>query len=114
MNSFQLHHDDAISFSYSCFDRIILNGFIPAFQHTACGASIHWFLCRRRQAPQLNRAYFAKIASDYHHWVEEYAATAGLDIIEPAMTDRRENLVEPFFQQLGTRHGVAVILKARE
>jgi hypothetical protein len=114
MNSFQYHHEDAISFSYSCFDRLILNGYVPQFQHTACGASIHWFLCKRRNAPQLNRAYFAKIASDYHQWVQKYAATAGIDILEPNKTDRRENLVEPYFQQLGTRPGVAVILKARE
>jgi hypothetical protein len=114
MNNFQYHHEDAISFSYSCFDRIILNGYVSQFQHTACGASIHWFLCKRRNAPQLNRAYFAKIASNYHQWVQQYAATAGVDIVEPNKTDRRENLVEPYFQQLGTRPGVAVILKARE
>ncbi len=114
MNRFELHHHDAISFAYSCFDRMILKGSIPGFQHTHRGGTINWFLRHHRQAPELNRAYFARIATDYHHWVEEYAHQEGLDIIAPRRDDRREDLVKPYFQQLGRRHGVAVILRARE
>jgi hypothetical protein len=114
MNRFQLHHHEAISFAYSCFDRMILKGSILGFQHTQCGGTIYWFLRHHRQAAQLNRAYFAKIANDYHHWVDDYAQAAGIDIVTPQRKDRREDLVQPYFQQLGGRHGVAVILKARE
>jgi hypothetical protein len=114
MNRFQLHHHDAIDFSYSCFDRMILRGGIPSFQHTERGGTIHWFLRTRRQAPTINRAYFGRIAADYHSWVVQYAQTSGIDIVDSNKDDRREELVEPYFQQLGTRSGVAVILKARE
>jgi hypothetical protein len=114
MNRFLRHHHESIAFSYSCFDRLILNGCILPFQHTHRAGTIHWFLRHRRQAPQLNRAYFARIASDYHRWVEQYAQTTGIDIVAPTNNDRREDLVEPYFQQLGPRQGVAVILKARE
>lgn len=113
MNRFQHHHRDAIDFGYSCFDRLLLNGRILQFGHRSRGGSIRWFLQTHRDlAP--SRAAFARIASDYHHWVDEYALQAGLQVVEPPKGARREDLVEPYFQQLGSRHGIAVILKARE
>jgi hypothetical protein len=114
MNRFEHHHRDSISFSYSCFDRLIFNGYIPSFQHTACGGTIYWFLRSHRQAPLLNRAYFGSISRDYHEFVQEHATTKGVDIVVPEKDIRREELVEPYFQQLGNREGLAVILKARE
>jgi hypothetical protein len=114
MNSFQRHHQHAIQFSYACFDRIILNGYILPFQHTECGGTIHWFLRTYRQAPRMSRAYFAQIAADYHGWVDRFAEQAGIAIVEPPKGARREDLVAPYFQTLGSRPGVAVILKARE
>jgi hypothetical protein len=114
MNRFHKHHRESISFGYSCFDRMILKGSILPFRGTERAGTIVWFLRNRRQIPWVDRASLAKIATDYHHWVEEYAQTAYLDIIEPDHEVRREELVEPYFQQLGTRPGVAVILKARE
>lgn len=114
MNRFHHHHRDFIDFTYSCFDRIILNGYIRRFQHAECGGTINWFLKTYRQAPKMSRAYFAKISRDYHDWVNETAHHTGIEVVEPKNDDRREQLVESYFQQLGTREGVAVILKARE
>jgi hypothetical protein len=121
MNRFQEHHRQLISFGYSCFDRMILNGFVPSFQHSKRCGTFNWFLRSRRQAQRLNRAYFAKISREYHDWVIQYANGAGIEIakaaeIEIAEPDpvRREHWVEPYFQQLGNRPGVAVILQARE
>jgi hypothetical protein len=119
MNRFQLHHQDSIRFGYSCFDRIILNGMIPAFQHAECGGTIRWFLRTQRQAEPVNHAYFAKISREYHDRVSLYSQNSGVAIVEPDKDPRgrdlrREQLVEPYFQNLGERHGVAVILKARE
>jgi hypothetical protein len=33
MNAFIEHHQPAIRFDYSCFDRILLNGVIPVLQN---------------------------------------------------------------------------------
>jgi len=114
MNRFEHHHRDSISFSYSCFDRMIFNGYIPSFQHSACGGTIYWFLRNHRQAPWLDRAYFASISRDYHQFVQDYASTEGIDIVTPEKDARREELVAPYFAQLGNHPGIAVILKARE
>ncbi len=114
MNRFHQHHQQSISFSYSCFDRIIVNGFVPCFQHSKRAGTINWFLRSRRQAPQLNRCYFAKLSREYHEWVTGHAQANGIEIVVAERDIRREQWVEPYFQQLGDRAGIAVILKARE
>jgi hypothetical protein len=114
MNSFYRHHRDLIQFDYSCFDRLLLNGYVLPFMHTSRSGSIRWFLRTRHGIADVSRACLAKIATEYHDWVEGYALQQGLDIVEPEKDVRREDFVEPYFQQLGSRHGIAVILKARE
>jgi hypothetical protein len=118
MNRFLQHHRDAVHFDYSCFDRMILHGMIRAFQHSACGGSVRWFL-RERRNTACSRAAFARIANDYHDWIDQYAADRQLDILQPQQDAdllklSREDLVEPYFQNLDQRQGVAVILKVRE
>jgi hypothetical protein len=114
MNRFQQHHRDSIVFGYSCFDRMILNGSIRAFQHTTCAGSIVWFLRTHRHIEEVSRAAFARISREYHDWVWQLALRTGVEIVEPEKDARREELVEPYFRQLGERTGIATILKARE
>jgi hypothetical protein len=119
MTRFQLHHQDSICFGYSCFDRIILHGSIPEFCHSARGGNIRWFLEKQRHV-QPSRKYFAQVAREYHERVEDYAHSSGVDILDldklPRAGEdlRREELVRPYFMNLGTQPGLAVILKARE
>jgi hypothetical protein len=118
MNRFLQHHRDDIRFDYSCFDRMLLHGAIRSFHHTACGGIVRWFL-RERRHTTCSRAAFGRIANDYHDWIDQYAADRHLDILQPQQnTDllkvSREDLVEPYFHNLGQRAGVAVILKLRE
>lgn len=112
MNRFVQHHHDLIRFGYSCFDRIICNGLIPEFHAARCG-TIVWFLRNQRHVETLNRAYFAKVAGDYHEWLTAYAQERGAVIVEPEPV-RREDWVEPYYRQLGKQPGSAVILKCRE
>lgn len=111
MNAFLSHHDDAICFSYSCFDRLLLNGSIPRFRHPA---GVFGFLKYQRHAPNLNRQYLAHIAHTYHDWVQDFANQHGLDILTPPKDIRREELIEPYFQQLQGRSGIAVLLSCLE
>jgi hypothetical protein len=119
MNRFHLHHRDSIRFGYGCFDRLILRGAVLPFQSPKRSGTIYWFLRTFRGARQISRSYLAGIASEYHDWVSRFAQQQGLTILEPDRdaanrNRRRAELVEPYFQQLGARDGVAVILKARE
>jgi hypothetical protein len=111
MNAFIEHHQQAIRFDYSCFDRILLNGVIQVLQNPAC---VVGFLKEKRQASRVTPAYFRAISTDYHHFVQAFAERRGVEIVQPPKGVRREEWVEPFYQQLQGQSGIAVILKSRE
>jgi hypothetical protein len=111
MNAFIEHHQPAIRFDYSGFDRILLNGVIQVLQNPAC---VVGFLKEKRQADRVTPAYFRAISTDYHHFVQALAEQRHVEILMPPKGVRREEWVEPFYQQLQGQTGIAVILKARE
>jgi hypothetical protein len=111
LHAFVRHHQRWLHFGYSCFDRILCRAFIPALQ--SLGTVVH-FLKGARQAPALTPAYFRRISADYHTFIAAEAQQAGVAIVEPPRDVRRADWVAPFFQNLGTRPGLAVILKCRE
>ncbi len=111
MNGFVEHHRESIQFQYACFDRVLLNAIIQPLQRPPI---IVGFLDRYRHVPSITKAYFRQVSEDYHRWVEGLAQTGGLQIVEPPKGVRRELWVEPFYEALGPRDGIAVILKSRE
>jgi hypothetical protein len=111
MNAFIEHHQQAIRFDYSCFDRILLNGVIQVLQNPAC---VVGFLKEKRQAAQVTPAYFRALATDYHHFVPAFAEQRQVKIVQPPKDVRREEWVEPFSRRLQGPSGIAVILKSRE
>jgi hypothetical protein len=111
MNAFIEHHQQAIRFDYSCFDRILLNSVIQVLQYPS---SVVGFLKEKRLASQLTPAYFRTISNDYHHFVQGLAEQRHLEIVQPPKDIRREDWVEPYYQNLQGQNGIAVILKSRE
>jgi hypothetical protein len=111
VNAFIRHHQSLIRFGYSCFDRILCLGGIQAFQRPAFVAH---FLKQHRHARPVTPAFLRRISADYHRWLEDKAARAGVPIVEPAAEVRREEWVRPYFERHGQRPGTAVILKCRE
>lgn len=111
MNVFIEHHRQVIRLDYSCFDRILLNAIIQVLQNPAC---VVGFLKEKRQASLLTPAYFRTISTDYHLFVQGLAEQQHLEIVQPPKEVRREEWVEPFYQNLRDQNGIAVILKSRE
>src|SRR5512135_278446 len=111
MNAFIEHHQQAIRFDYSCFDRILLNSVIQVLQYPS---SVVGYLKEKRLAAQLTPAYFRTISNDYHHFVQGLAEQRHLEIVQPPKDIRREDWVEPYYQNLQGQNGIAVILKSRE
>lgn len=111
MNAFVEHHQDSIRFTYSCFDRMLLNAVIQVLQYPA---SVVGFLKDKRQATSLTPAYFRDISINYHQFVQTFAAEHQVQIVEPPKDVRREDWVEPFFRRLHGEPGLGVILKSRE
>ena len=113
MNSFVRHHHESIRFGYRCFDRILFNLMI---QHLQVPGAVIAFLKRHRQVSCVTPNLLKSIAGAYHTAIELQAQQLGIPVVEPP-TDknvRREEWVQQYFQQLGGRDGVAVILKSRE
>jgi hypothetical protein len=110
MNTFLRHQAPAIAFSYSCFDRLLLHGYIRALHF---GGSIVSFLRERRQAKCVSPDYLRRLANNYHAWVEEQARQGGLAIVPPPPDVRRHDWVAPSYRSLGEQPGVAVIRTCR-
>jgi hypothetical protein len=111
MNAFVRHHAPAIAFSYSCFDRLLLHGYIRALQF---GGGVVSFLRHYRQAKFVSPSYLRLISSNYHRWLEDEVRHTGLVVAEPPPGVRRHDWVEPYYRRLGEQPGVAVLLKCRE
>jgi hypothetical protein len=111
MSSFLRHHASAIDFRSSCFDRLLLHGYIRAL---SAGGSVVAFLRQRRGAKLVSPSYPRQISCAYHHQVERDALRDGMEIVTPPDDVRRHDWVEPYFRQLGQRTGLAVILKCPE
>ncbi len=111
MNPFVEHHLDSIQFQYSCFDRMLLNAIVQPMQRPAM---IVGYLDKCRQVPSITKAYFRQMSEDYHRWVGRLTLSQGVQIVEPPKGVRREDWVEPFYQSMGSKFGIAVILKSRE
>jgi hypothetical protein len=113
MNAFLRHHQDAIAFSYRCFDRLLCNAFIP---HLPWGANIVSFFRDRRHIPHhtLTPAFFRSLSGQFHRALEQQAEQANLAIVEPPAEVRREDWVAPYYRSLDEQPGVAVLLRCRE
>jgi hypothetical protein len=111
MSAFFEHHQASIPFSYSCFDRILFNAIIRILQSPA---SVVGFLREHRHVQTVTPHYLRSLSVDYHNWVAAFAQQEGVTIVEPPKGVRREEWVEPFYQQLPADREVAVILKSRE
>jgi hypothetical protein len=64
--------------------------------------------------PAITKDYFGGVSNDYHRFVAHLAAEQCIPIVQPPKRVRREDWVEPFYERLGSRFGIAVILKSRE
>jgi hypothetical protein len=111
MNSFVEHHANLIRFTYRCFDRVLFNVFVPAWQ---CAAVLVGLLTKSRNVPAISRAYLKSVSEEYHAKVKTLAAEQGVAIVQPPKGVRRDEWVEPYYRRLRGRAGIAVILKNRE
>jgi hypothetical protein len=111
MGDFVEHHRGIIRFVYSCFDRILFNLFVPAWQSAAAlvGLLTH---CRGVQA--ISRAYLRSVSEDYHRFVKSLAEREAISLVQPPKGVRRDEWVAPFYRRLHGQPGIAVILKSRE
>ena len=109
MNAFYQHHKDSISFQYSCFDRILLNGLIQPFQQPE---RVVGFFSSYRDIYPVTRKVLRDIADQYQNWVKNRSQKWDVPIMEEP-EGRRDDFITPYFKRAKPNQVVA-ILKARE
>ena len=109
MNAFVEHHQDSITFSYRCFDRLLLHGCIQSFLDGARAQGFFWVY---RKIYPVSRNVLRAVAHQYHNWVQHSAQNWGVEIVD-APKGRRDDFVEPYFRKAQPDQ-VVLIIQARE
>jgi hypothetical protein len=109
MNAFYEHHQDNIAMHYACFDRMVLDGRIPAFLD---GARAMGFFSHDRGMFPVYKKDLVKISADYEKWVRQQVQSSQCPLLEN-IEGRRDQFMEQYFTSAQPDQIVGII-KARE
>jgi hypothetical protein len=102
-----------LAFTYHCFDRIVIHGYLSALSRPE--QVVHFF----RQVvgvPALEKEVLRQRTADYQDWVEAFARNHGLPIVWAEKGVRKEDHVLPYLRRLAKHdgYGVYFIFKSME
>jgi len=102
-----------IAFTYHCFDRIVIRGYLSMLSRPE---HIVYFFRDVLGIPCITKEVLARRTIDYQNWVESYARNRGIPIEWAEKDVRKEDRVRPFLTKAKrTRSfGVYFILKSME
>jgi hypothetical protein len=113
METFIQRFGSVLQFSYCCFDRIVINGYLPMFQNEANPAYFFRTVCGvERISQEILRAR----TRDYQAWVEGYALNHGIPIQWAETGVRKQDFMKPYRDRFARKaeFGVYYILKSME
>lgn len=112
MPKFEETHKETILFSYSSFDRIILNGYIPLLQTEGAVA----FFLRKRGTPILSPVVFKKLTDQYVTRVEAFSRGINVPILKVPTESKPGDFAQKFLQEAEKkdRWGIVAILVNQE
>lgn len=101
-----------LQFSYSCFDRVVIKGYISLLSRPA---NIVYWIRDVQGREKVTKEFLKERSSRYRGWVESYAAKNGIPI-EWADGQRKEEKLKPFRERAikEGKFGVYFILKSME
>ena len=113
METFAKPFERFLVFVYHCFDRIVLQGYIPLL--TRPEHIVHFFRDVHRQYP-ITPQVLAKRTSEYRAWVEGYARNHKIPMLKAGKGVSKEKSVLPHLQRMERRnqHGVYCIFAGME
>lgn len=102
-----------IAFTYHCFDRVVIRGYLSMLSRPE---HIVYFFRDVLGIPCITKEVLARRTVDYQNWVESYARNHGIPIEWAEKDVRKEDRVRPFLRSAKrTRSfGVYFILKSME
>ena len=102
----------AVQFVYTCWDRIVLNGYLERLQRPEY--LVHFFH-DVVGIPCIEPSVLEQRTNAYKAWVRRVTDELGIPVLPaPPRGVRKEDLVQPYYRRLKADHGVACVLTSLE
>jgi hypothetical protein len=101
----------AVQFSYTAWDRIVLNGYLDRLQRPE---NISYFFREVVGVPAVTPEVLMSRTAPYRAWVARYAAEHTIPVVAAPKDRREEEVVAPYYRQFKGPAGVVVILTGTE
>src|SRR5438105_8424600 len=101
----------AVQFAYTCWDRIVLSGYIERLQRPE---NLIYFFHDVVGINCIEPAVLEQRTNAYKAWVRRITDERGIPVLAAPRGVRKEELVEPYYRRLKTDAGVACVLTSME
>jgi hypothetical protein len=101
----------AVQFVYTCWDRIVLNGYIERLQRPE--NLIHFFH-EVVGVEAIEPSVLEQRTNAYRAWVRQITAERGIPVVPAPRGTRKEEVVEPYYRRLKGAEGVVCVLTSME
>ena len=102
---------NAVQFAYTCWDRIVLSGYIERLQRPE---NLVYFFHDVVGVARIEPAVLEQRTNAYKAWVRRVTDEQGIPVLAAPSGVRKEELVEPYYRQLKGAEGVACVLTSLE
>jgi DNA-binding transcriptional ArsR family regulator len=101
----------AVQFSYTAWDRIVLNGYLDRLQRPE---NISYFFREVVGVPAVTPEVLMSRTAPYRAWVARYAAEHAIPLVAAPKDQRKEDVVAGYYRQFKAAEGVVAILTSTE
>src|SRR5688572_33210349 len=84
-----------VQFSYTAWDRIVLNGYVDRLQRPE---NIVHFFREVVGVPSVTPEVLASRTEPYRAWVQQYSAAHGVPLLAAPKGERKEDVVAPYYR----------------
>jgi len=105
----------AVQFAYTCWDRIVLHGYIERLQRPE---NLVYFFHDVVGIPCIEPAVLEQRTNSYKAWVRRVTDELGIPVLQappaPPKGPRKEDFVQPYYRRLKSGQGIACVLTSLE
>jgi hypothetical protein len=100
-----------VQFSYTAWDRIVLNGYLDRLQRPE---NISYFFREVVGVPAVTPEVLTSRTAPYRAWVTRYAAEHAIPLLVAPKGQRKEDVVAPYYRRFQATEGVVAVLTSTE